>query len=616
MKRIRGLDRDGPVIATATKKRKISNRRRGRSMSVCCVPTDIPSRLTTSTYRALDRDAKEIRVLVVHRGKAESEVNCSLRHVWLAGSMTPTYETVSYVWGSSVPEATIRVDGHDTKVTASAERVIRRFRLPDKDRVLWIDAICINQTDIGERSQQVAMMQDIYSNTTHNLVWLGEDDGSAASAKRSVSAIADLLGRDEHGLRQLYLQSYGGSIPVYLTTSGSSEGQFQQRPKSIPSNLDYDALATMYMVPWFTRIWDQKHGVFGSEWDRQRRKWVPRRWASFALLQDNFRGFHATDPRDQVFAILGLWLKTSRLKSLPAPVLPDYSRPVIEVFVNVTRFAIEENKSPDWMRVISHRQHDILPLTHALTGLPTWMLPWHVQPDPDLDPSLNRMFFNCSGTRKLCLLPPFHGDESILSVLGTTIDIVAAVSETLRRQDLSLASMLIHRLNGFRSTMSLDGNRAGDDDLDPIFAVILSGGGDEGKRHRTHRWAQQGLRALLHFLRQGQPVPTLRTLAGMEHVEDDLETAARYQAAMGINCFNRRFLTTTAQRHGLGPQIMEPGDVIAILYSCTEPMVLRKRSAAGHYSLVSPAYLHGCMNGEALRKNRNDSAKSEEFHIH
>ena len=55
------------------------------------------------------------------------------------------------------------------------------MRLPHKSRVVWIDAICINQTDIEERSQQVEMMGLIYSKAVRNLIWLGEEDCDTAS---------------------------------------------------------------------------------------------------------------------------------------------------------------------------------------------------------------------------------------------------------------------------------------------------------------------------------------------------------------------------------------------------------------------------------------------------
>lgn len=58
------------------------------------------------------------------------------------------------------------------------------MRLQHYHRVLWIDAVYINQQNTSERSQQVSMMCQIYSNTSRCLVYLGEEaDGSDAAMK-------------------------------------------------------------------------------------------------------------------------------------------------------------------------------------------------------------------------------------------------------------------------------------------------------------------------------------------------------------------------------------------------------------------------------------------------
>lgn len=45
----------------------------------------------------------------------------------------------------------------------------------------WNDTVCINQADIQERSNQVAMMSDMYKNARKTLVWLGEDESCDTS---------------------------------------------------------------------------------------------------------------------------------------------------------------------------------------------------------------------------------------------------------------------------------------------------------------------------------------------------------------------------------------------------------------------------------------------------
>jgi hypothetical protein len=96
------------------------------------------------------------------------------------------YETISYVWDDPTLRSPIRLDGEVVNIPQSAERALRRFRWKTSERMVWIDAVCINQADLIERSQQVAIMADIYRGGLRNLVYLGdEDDTTAAAAKVS-----------------------------------------------------------------------------------------------------------------------------------------------------------------------------------------------------------------------------------------------------------------------------------------------------------------------------------------------------------------------------------------------------------------------------------------------
>jgi len=60
--------------------------------------------------------------------------------------------------------------------------------------LLWVDAICINQADIQERSNQVAMMLDMYKNARKTLVWLGEDEGCDTSLDDCLETVVKWLG--------------------------------------------------------------------------------------------------------------------------------------------------------------------------------------------------------------------------------------------------------------------------------------------------------------------------------------------------------------------------------------------------------------------------------------
>ena len=72
------------------------------------------------------------------------------------------YEALSYAWGTAISPLKVRVDGTNMSITENLDQGLRRLRFDDRPRVLWIDAICINQRDAEERSHQVQHMATIY----------------------------------------------------------------------------------------------------------------------------------------------------------------------------------------------------------------------------------------------------------------------------------------------------------------------------------------------------------------------------------------------------------------------------------------------------------------------
>ncbi|KAJ9156843.1 hypothetical protein NKR19_g4105 [Coniochaeta hoffmannii] len=102
---------------------------------------------------------------------------------------TTSYEAISYVWGDKKPSSQYLlhvVDGNGTEssleVSQTCHDALRRFRWAKPEpRTLWIDYICINQSDLQEKANQVSRMGTIYSKASRVLVWLGPDVDSGAT---------------------------------------------------------------------------------------------------------------------------------------------------------------------------------------------------------------------------------------------------------------------------------------------------------------------------------------------------------------------------------------------------------------------------------------------------
>jgi hypothetical protein len=123
-------------------------------------------------YEPLDSGKPEIRLLKLLPGSNAKWVECTLFKASLDDKQLK-YETLSYTWGSCLTTNAIVIDKMLFPVTANLEAALRRLRRPDEPRILWVDAICINQQDSAERSQQVGLMKRIYSQASNVVIWLG-----------------------------------------------------------------------------------------------------------------------------------------------------------------------------------------------------------------------------------------------------------------------------------------------------------------------------------------------------------------------------------------------------------------------------------------------------------
>lgn len=142
----------------------------------------------TRIYRPLNAATKEIRLLRLEPGSGEDPLRCSFFYTDLASGDVLDYHTISYVWGKVTGGGHVLLEGLALSVPPSSEAALRATRLRDIPRTLWIDAICINQNDTDEKTQQVRLMGQIYGSGQANLVHFAED---ADRAYPTLKLIAD-----------------------------------------------------------------------------------------------------------------------------------------------------------------------------------------------------------------------------------------------------------------------------------------------------------------------------------------------------------------------------------------------------------------------------------------
>ncbi|KAH7088324.1 heterokaryon incompatibility protein-domain-containing protein [Paraphoma chrysanthemicola] len=136
-------------------------------------------------YEHLDTERRQFRRLVLHPAQNHSDpIHVSLEIVEFEESVE--YEALSYVWGPTTPAGHLFLNDSRISITPNLDCALRHLRNADSKRLLWVDALCINQEDMEEKVTQIKMMQVIYAFAVGVLVWLGPGTTQTDSAMRAI----------------------------------------------------------------------------------------------------------------------------------------------------------------------------------------------------------------------------------------------------------------------------------------------------------------------------------------------------------------------------------------------------------------------------------------------
>jgi hypothetical protein len=131
-------------------------------------------------------ESRHIRLLQLGRKSLFSKPSCKLIEVPLDNA--PDFEAISYTWGGKDPDIPVEVDGHQMLVTSAVDELLFYWRSTFTSNLFWIDAICIIQKDTDEKKHQIAMMADIYRRASRVIVWLG-----AAESRKDTHLVRKMI---------------------------------------------------------------------------------------------------------------------------------------------------------------------------------------------------------------------------------------------------------------------------------------------------------------------------------------------------------------------------------------------------------------------------------------
>ena len=367
---------------------------------------------------------KSFRLLRLEQVHASSILKCFMMEVSMNDLTEIEYFAISYTWGPPTDKVPIRCgDSNQTIMIPrnlySALHCLAREPwqgVMDTDEPIgysiwiWADAICIDQSSLHERSQQVQLMRQIYQSASVIMVWLGEHEEAGRNLIQLVSNLHENLSRATTGRDPMSIDT------IALRDAG-------QIPS--PASEDWVRLGNLYREPYFSRKWviqevasarklaimkgplvipsdvvwqlpallintDLVSVVKMAQLENAELRTTPHDWKLNGLLQANimsvqriklrsgvpmtllellwrFRDSLATDAKDHIFALAGI----SSDGNNPAYRV-DYTREVTEIYRSFAWTTITQYSS---LQVLS-----LAGLQGGFAGLASWIPDWSVAP--------------------------------------------------------------------------------------------------------------------------------------------------------------------------------------------------------------------------------------------
>lgn len=151
------------------------------------------------------------------------------------------YTALSYTWDAPIFNQSIQIGEHQIRITSGLAAAMRRLRSSAQSVYLWIDQICINQEDTGEKEVQVPLMGVIYKQATNTLIWLGEDDGT--EPQLAVRTLQEIHTR------------------LQLSDATVTPDDFERLKVAAANDKSSWAVRQLFRRWWFTRTWTIQEAI-------------------------------------------------------------------------------------------------------------------------------------------------------------------------------------------------------------------------------------------------------------------------------------------------------------------------------------------------------------------
>ena len=585
-----------------------------------------------TTYRTL-RDDDQFRLLLIQPGEYHEPVSCDLQVACL--DTCRSYKTLSYVWGDPYATRSIYLDGCEHWITTNLHIALQRLRSQAKAIAVWIDALCINQSDTIERLQQVSIMAQIYSSCEEVIMWLGleiEEDTNPRAQELAKTLITLFqrqrtggLPRNNHNSGNYHVllahaiiyilasNKHIHELPCFVEDQGS---MWKVSPGFMPA---LRALHSFMSLPYWSRAWIVQEIILPSSgWVVHGQEQI--HWSVLAHAVGNF-DIHISDCCKDIFATIPLeerklfaffetkvkdieYIRQRRSTGTRLKLewlLPHFfsrratdPRDKVYALLSLVDPAQAELIKPDYDKPAQDLYEELT--IHFLNSnrdfnllvgegtrnpeLPSWIIDWGRVYDPDLwewDRERQWMYDHYSSGKG----QEFYAElvqKSKLKVNAMLVDKIAEVGplmDSMYLGDVSCMSFedILYIRNAVCSPLLTSEER--EEWMEKYWRTIcgdLICKADESDWGITMSRVKADDRLIFERWREEQNL-AVEEIFDSTKEKDDID---RFQYSVAGATRNRRFFITDHGYLGLGPSQMQAGDDIYVICGSRVPFVFRR----------------------------------------
>jgi hypothetical protein len=546
----------------------------------------------------------------------------------------------------------LQLPGGQLSMTANLAAGLRQLRFLDRNRRLWVDAICINQKDNDEKGPQVALMAQVFRNAECVLVWLGVGNSAIYEAIEFMN--------DAANDSKIYGVQPELTFAANVTTRPNNEEG--QALTELSNRTDPTHLGLFFGQAWFRRLWIVQEFVLASKFalyngtstlyeqafttalaiffrmnrilgrdlvDHEvlvavgslihTRDRFPSRSGEESLLLlydvvETHGDRECTNDLDLIYGVLGL---STPYQDIELEI--DYNIDMEDLFISFARKYLDRgyleafprgNQVEEWSRVTS--------------GLPSWVPDWRNKRITSYFPRDG--FSAASGVEPLLILNSQSPRK--VAIRGTLVDTVKVIAtspfEHHKPWNMSELQSYLSEIRSLYKTQHLGLPPGNAESVEHLFARLLV---YDCRKHNDMEILRSSdpdylLNRLLDFddylLSDTSKLPDTVTLS-LNEFGCQASRARDYGQTVFGNLLGLAVAITEEGYLGLGSLFVKPGDVIAVFDGAPMASILRKvdeppnenealitPSGAQHWQLVGDCYIQGLMDNEVLESKYDD----------